>query len=328
MLFLLGCKEQRQLYERSFYYWKTTFDTSANDRELIDRLGVQHFYIRYADIAIDPRTKQPIPIGIIDYKNKAGRLFASGNFTPVIFITNRTFETMTEAGADSLASKVMRFVDELSNTAFGKVPKEIQIDCDWTVGTRDKYFRFLRRLREIDTARRISCTVRLYPYKYRDKMGVPPVHSAVLMCYNLGGITKAATRNSIFDEQEIAKYLTVKDYPLPVAPALPLFGWQVWFRGAKCMGIVHNSIEVGEGSGFALLRDNRYRCLQDTVIGERYFREGDELRMEYPPEGELIGVARMLERKVPSFTSIIFFDWNTQSVKKYEPTIEKIYGNR
>jgi hypothetical protein len=325
---LLCCNRSGKEHVRSFYYWKTTF--SADDSlsaKLIRQQGVEHFYIRYMDVDIDPAGLRPVPRGVIAAQSGAGSMFTSERITPVVFITNRTFLRISDALADTLASNVTHKIADI--TSLLRVPsksiKEIQIDCDWTAGTAKRYFRFLRRLKQLNPGLNLSATIRLYPFKYAGKMGVPPVDRGMLMVYNIGGITDVSTRNSIFDLAEVKKYLTVAHYPLPLDVALPVFGWQVWFRGGKCKGIIHNDL-ISADSIFVHAHNNFYRCVADIVIGEMYFREGDELRVEYPDERELIKAAEALHRVIPDFGTLTFFDWNTSSVIKYETTIETIYN--
>ena len=84
---------------------------------------------------------------------------------------------------NDLAKKTFDFIAQINSK--NKIScQEIQIDCDWTKSTKDKYFYLLKKIKEL-SKKEISCTLRLYPYKYPEIMGVPPVDKAMLMCYNL-----------------------------------------------------------------------------------------------------------------------------------------------
>ncbi|MGG2305049.1 hypothetical protein ACE4Z6_26875, partial [Salmonella enterica] len=91
-----------------------------------------------------------------------------------------------------------------------------QIDCDWTLGTKEKYFSLLKRIKE-RMALPLSCTIRLHQVKYQAKTGVPPVDRGMLMYYNMGHVEGATETNSIYDPANADKYVSyVKDYPLPL----------------------------------------------------------------------------------------------------------------
>lgn len=100
---------------------------------------------------------------------------------------------------------------------------EIQIDCDWTLKTKVNYFAFLNALKKI-SHKTISCTLRLYPFKYPEIMGTPPVDKATLMCYNLTKPLESENKNSILDNNELRSYLkNTEKYPIHLDIALPLF---------------------------------------------------------------------------------------------------------
>ena len=87
--------------------------------------------------------------------------------------------------------------------------KELQIDCDWTESTRDKYFHLLSTLRnELERNKQIiSATIRLHQVKYAAITGIPPVHRGMLMYYNMGKIN-ATDNNSVYDKKIAEKYIS------------------------------------------------------------------------------------------------------------------------
>lgn len=176
--------------------------------------GATKFYIHYFDVDWSATHKMPIPKGELG-QTWEHNAFMDFDYVPVVFITNRTLEEMTQEWCDTLAIKISDRVKGMSekleensvstelysdpaNISHGEAHKdsvlqqlkramaghntELQIDCDWTAGTKDKYFRFLKKFKELNPGKTISVTVRMYPYKYKEKLGVPPVDRAMLMC--------------------------------------------------------------------------------------------------------------------------------------------------
>jgi len=356
---ICSCKHTSR--QHAFYYWKTSFN-DANDsitKQRIKNFGITHFYIRYLDVDWSENLSIPVPKAELEHYGATE--YTTGTYTPVVFITNRTFEHIQDVWIDSLAAKLTRKIASLSSsieeqaisnlayTIKGETPyseqlmdslrkiavekrknanTEIQIDCDWTPATKDKYFRFLQKFHALNPDKTLSATIRLYPYKYQKTMGVPPVQKGVLMCYNLGNIRSRSTENSIFDIDEMEKYLDGSTYPFPLDIALPIFSWQVWFRGEKFMGIIHDKIVPDSSTkAFTKLADNSFRINTDTVIADAYYREGDIFRVEKPEEGALSKATKMLTKKIPACQRVIFFDWDPISIKEYEETIQDIFDS-
>ncbi len=351
----------KNMPQHSFYYWKTSFayNDSFSQSE-IKKLGLHHFYIHYCDIDWSENMKMPVPRGSLGYEAYKSKYFTADSFTPVVFITNRTFQRVSDDWCDTLAIKLSNKIHTITGIILGdysrnflqdSIPEgewvhggnvldsmlkvisnkkeqkinEIQIDCDWNEGTKAKYFRFLKKFKELNKDKLVSVTIRLYPYKYPTKVGVPPVDKGMLMCYNLGNITNEATLNSIFDINELKKYMDGGKYPLPLDIALPLFSWQAWFRGGKYKGIIHGENFTEDTVAFKKITSNFIRFNQDTVINDIYFREGDELRWESPNQADLEKAVGMIVKKNPAYSRIVFFDWNENSIKRNEAVIQNIF---
>lgn len=358
-LFLFSfCSCKKKKAEHSFYYWNSRINIDSAGKDKIKKLGANHFYLHFFDVDWSEATGMPVPKAEIStYLGEAG---IDSNYTPVVFITNRTFQHLSEKDCELLASRIAKRVSTIVegiNTYYisrriyklnipydGDYEKtkdsvaadilkermnqltEIQIDCDWTASTKDRYFHFLRAFKKQFPDKAISATIRLYPYKYQTKEGVPPVDKGMLMCYNLGGINNISTGNSVFSEQELKKYLTV-DYPLPLDIAFPVFGWYVWFRGSEYKGIIHDNEDIENYAKSLPQKDNTCRIPVDTVIGDSYFREGDMLRIEFPDEAELDKSIDLVTGHIGKFGRIAFYHWGSPSIKKYERIIQNTFDH-
>lgn len=303
------------------------------DSELnkLRQLKTDHLYIHYFDVDWSETLQMAVPRAVISDRYYYG-MRDSGKlaFTPVVFITNRTFEILSDSGCTALAGKVSGKIRQLTKQLKGSdavynVP-ELQIDCDWAVTTRQKYFLFLTAFKQANPGILLSATIRLYPYKYPEKMGIPPVDKGMLMCYNLGKITTADTHNAIFDLQELRQYVNGKIYPLPLDLAFPAFGWYAWFRDHQFKDIVHNDKNfITDTTVFSREPVHRYRFLRDTIIDDNYFREGDVLRMEFPDQQELRAAIVLMTNKVPDYQRIAFYYWNLPSINTYESVIQETF---
>jgi hypothetical protein len=322
-----GCKPgSREHVIRGFYYWKSSFALSPAVLASLDTLGVQTLYIKAFDVDWD-EAQRAVPKAPL-------RLHAplpSQNIVPVVFITNRVLEKLDTAEITSFAAKLLSKTGHCFKGYDRSRFREYQLDCDWTAGTREKFFSLVKQFRQLIKPARLSVTIRLHQLAHLEKTGVPPADKGMLMMYNTGILTDPATRNSILDVEQADQYLrSRKEYPLPLDVALPLFSWSALFRNGRFAGLLNNLDRKGteKHSFFRKKTENVYYCLADTVCNNVYFREGDELRVEEVKEEELLEIARKTRGIVSGDTlSVVFFhlDPSTLNPRLYE-TCGKVYS--
>jgi len=336
LLLLFSCQpEKKRVISHSFYYWKSTYSIWGTEKEKLEQLKADHLYIHYFDVDWSETVQMPIPKAVLRDGSYQLHQFPQMAITPVVFITNRTFEMLPDSGVAALAQKISTKIRQLNNEMSGSnAPRnvsELQIDCDWTATTRQRYFAFLQAFKQENPGMELSATIRLYPYRYPEKMGIPPVDKGILMCYNLGKITAPETQNSVFDLQELRQYLDpkAKKYPLPLDLVFPIFGWYAWFRDNQFKNIVYNDKDlIADTTAFAAEQGHRYRFCRDTVINDNYFREGDVLRMEFPEQKELTAAIELVTSKISDYHRIAFYYWHLPSITTYESVIQETFDHR
>jgi hypothetical protein len=228
---------------------------------------------------------------------------------------------------------ILKF-DEVSESERKKIhePIEIQIDCDWTASTKENYFYFLKACKNKFKNTRISCTLRLWQYKYRKAAGIPPVDRCMLMCYNVNSPKNYETQNSIAEFEEIKKYFQEYDYPIKLDIALPVFCWGVLFKNHQFNGIIGNIAKEEMEKDTAIYKkisENKYMFKVDTVIGNTYIRCGDELKIEQVSDNELEKIAHFIDNniKLDNTSRITFFSWDINYLNNYGlQNMEKYYN--
>lgn len=279
--FMTSCEKKVEKVEPSFYYWKSDdWQLSAKERTTLDSLKVQNLYVKFFEVDYSdalgnfPISKVNISLGE-DYHQKKLEI----NLIPTIYIRNKVFLKTKGKSIDSLADNVNFLIDKYSKDKFKNFTiNEYQMDCDWTPSSKENYFLFLKKLKQL-SKKEISCTLRLYPYKYPDKMGIPPVDKAMLMCYNLLPPTESQFQNSILDNKELEKYLKdVRKYPLHLDIALPIFSWMQIYQNNRFMGVVYGSNSFEEN--LKPLKPLWYESKIDTTINNIYIRKGDKIKFE------------------------------------------------
>ncbi len=189
---------------------------------------------------------------------------------------------------------------------------ELQIDCDWTAGTREAYFDFLTTLRSQWPGKQISCTVRLHQYRDREVQGIPPVDRGVLMAYNTGDLGKWETENSIVDTLAISRYVDGQPpYPLPLDLAVAVYDWAAVYRRDALVYLLNEPDlrELKDSSRFTPLAPLRYRVAGSTYYGGLYLYAGDLIRREIAERDGALYLADVLWPKMAGARSrhLIFY---------------------
>lgn len=322
ILFSFSC-HKKSPEKISFYYWKQANEYDSNTSVRMQQLGVSKFYVHLMDVVWNPETHKAIPAtnSQLNLENPVCNL----EIVPVIYINNNVLTSIDSSGLEALAHHIYQassgFLTKIKNQ---QSLREIQIDCDWASKTKDKYFLLLSTIKKINSDVKIGVTIRLYPYKYPSLMGVPPVDYGVLMCYNMDNIKSVNTENSIISYKILQQYLNAKKYPIPLKPALPVFGWYVWFSNGYYKNIIYNQPGMTASNSFMLLHNNLFRVLTDTVIAGNYIRKGDLLRNEFPDEKILQQSASLILSKLAENDEFIFYYWDEQNIPYYEKAIQHI----
>jgi hypothetical protein len=332
LLFLSACQQAHHDITRGFYYWKTVYKPTPSEVAELKELAVQRMYIRLFDVDWDVKTMQPMPVAPVQLP---ANMDTSLQYVPVVFITQKTIAAISEKDIPGFADKINAFVAGIC-TGAGIKPGELQIDCDWTEGTKDVYFKLLTQLRQeaFFKGKILSCTIRLHQVKFVDNSGVPPVDRGMLMCYSMGNLKKYGALNSILDVMEAARYLTiVNKYPLKLDVALPVFQWCILFHQKEFAGILHEvgpEMVINDKQLFQQSKGNLYTCLKDATWHGYNLVKGDELRVEGVPVNDLQDIANFTAKRIKNpEMNIVFFSCDSITLSKYSAhelqTVYNIY---
>lgn len=304
LLLLSSCADnQKRKISPAFYYWKIKDKPSSFEESYLDSFGVKKLYSKLFDIDWDAGINFPSPKSIARY----GSRYREGvEVIPTIFITNRALENFpnNDEQLKELATKIYDKIMEV-NDPLNWIHSEVQFDCDWTLGTKDKYFTLLEHLVESMNyiGVKVSATIRLHQVKYFEKTGVPPVDRGMLMFYNMGDLDKVGTENSILDVEIGKSYFQNFDsYPLPLDVALPIFQWGVIFRDGKLVRLINNlrAIDLKDESRFEQIAENRFMVVSSTYLEGYYLYEGDLIRLENVEQQALLESAKALSAVIES----------------------------
>lgn len=325
-----SCKEKREprQIEPSFYYWKSVLGLSNFEKQKLNSLHVKTIYLKFFDVDWDGEGKKPMPVAKLQASNY--KLQGGIAIIPTVFITNACIQKIDSMQTEKLAENIFSLIMEIKQAnGFDSIP-EIQIDCDWTVASRERYFQLLNNIKNKTEGTKLSCTIRLHQVKYISKSGIPPVDRGLLMCYNMGNLKDPATKNSILETEELKKYIdNLSNYPLPLDVALPLFDWKVLYRNNFYTGLIQNLPETAFDNSFSKNSGNRYQIIKDTVLAGYDLRKGDMIRNEQSDIKEVLATANEIGKQLKNTQlRVSLYHLDSVILSKYSThDLESIYNS-
>ena len=341
---LISCNKDVNI-TRSFCYWKTSYEPYSIDDDKADSLGISHIYMRLFDVGWNPYEQKPLPVATLwNFKSYENRR----EVTPSIYITNDVVLNCNRQQLAALADNVVKRINKIieltrkdigdfavekyklddraersmceaeETRVFDTRIKEVLIDCDWTGKSRDNYFYLLSRIKKALPQYKISATIRLWQYRDYKTAGIPPVDRGLLMCYNMDNPASTKTANSIGSSKVLKQYINHDNYPLKLDVALPVFSWNLVFRGKDFLGIMNDDYFSPDTPRFKKIAANRYVFTQDKVLGETYYRNGDEVRVEKVSDEEMRKMIDILKDEIDLENSrVTFFSWDENYIQQY-----------
>ncbi|MDQ1159633.1 hypothetical protein QE422_000001 [Chryseobacterium sp. SORGH_AS 447] len=215
---------------------------------------------------------------------------------------------MTDQEIAFLAESINGLIQKKVSDFQFKTYNEIQIDCDWTAGTRDDYFKFLNRLKKI-SGKSVTCTLRLHQVKDKNLTGVPPVDKVYLMCYSTSSPLENSDRNSILDVNTLRSYLSkIEDYPIKnIEVALPIYSWGIVTNHLGKHRLINAlSRKDLQSPDFKRISDTEAEILKDGFYFGHYLNKGFKIKVEEISDEQLREVISFLEKKIKPFDIIYY----------------------
>jgi hypothetical protein len=286
-------------------------------------------YIRLFDVDEDKVLSRPAPVAPV----RMGAKDSGFTYVPVVFVTQKALIALNDTTIEELAQNICALAERICGMS-GIDPNELQIDCDWTASTKNKYFALLNMLKQqpFMKGKSLSCTIRLNQVKFQVYCGIPPVDRGLLMCYGMGNLKKTGPFNSILNAAEAKEYLRhVDSYPMPLDIALPVFEWCILFREQQFKGILHDITPdaVKNSALFKLQDHNLYTCLQDTTWLGYKFKINDIVRVEQPGYEDILSIANYSAQQIRNpDVIVILFDCDSITLNKFSKNeLEAIYNS-
>jgi hypothetical protein len=230
-------------------------------------------------------------------------------------MTNRTFLKITDQEIKFLAESINSLIQKKILEYHFKTSSEIQIDCDWTAGTREDYFKFLKELKKI-SGKEITCTLRLHQVKDKAQTGIPPVEKVYLMCYSTSSPLENSDKNSILDVNTLKSYLSkIDEYPIKkIEVALPIYSWGIVTNYLGKHKLINALSEKDlKNPNFKKISTTEIEIQKDGFYFGNYLNKGFRIKVEEISDEQIQEVVDFLEKKIQHF-NIIYYQLDSKFV--------------
>lgn len=316
----------------SMYYWRTTFAPDSAERMFLSEHNVKRLYIRMFDVV--KRHGDIKPNATIMFGDSVS--LPVSEYVPVVFITN---DVMTDTLPTGLHKDIIDRVIAIASTHQLPVARELQIDCDWTSGTRQTFFAFMDSLTDMAHQRgmKTSVTIRLHQLDSQP----PNVDYGVLMLYNTGDVSHPSDGNPILSHKAIHPYLRyLKRYELPLILALPNFNWPALYSSeaeGEFKGLLYGFDEHRDTAIFRPAGSGKWKAVSsaryNSTVGDNedvvLVTPGMLLTVWSSPEfDDMQAIIGAVSNERPSITSgVILYDLQPSHLNIYTPQqYEKIFN--
>lgn len=301
-LLVISCSE-KQKHSYSFYYWKTHLALNETEKKSLDNSTNSVLYTRFFDVDKVGEKFQPVAVITKDKNFETDK-----QIVPTVFITNQTFLHIKKEEIHFLAESIHQLIQKKAQDYQLKINNEIQIDCDWTAGTKDDYFEFLKQLKK-RSQKEITCTLRLHQVKDKNLTGIPPVEKVYLMCYSTSSPLENSDKNSILDLNIMKSYLSkLEEYPIKkIEVALPIYSWGIVTNHLGKHKLINAlSAKDLDNPDFKKISDNEIEILKDDFYFGNFLNKGFKIKVEEISPKQLNNAIEFLDKKISSYNIIYY----------------------
>lgn len=309
LLLSVSCS-RKENHPYTFYYWKKNLSLDQEEKKALDLATVPYLYTRFFDVDKIGGKFQPVAVITKDQSFENNK-----QSVPTVFITNQSFLNISREEITFLAESINTLIQKKIKEYHLKVNQEIQIDCDWTAGTRDDYFIFLKELKKI-SGKEVTCTLRLHQVKDKNQTGIPPVGKVYLMCYSTSSPLENSDKNSILDVNILKSYLSkIEDYPIKkIEVALPIYSWGIITNHLEKHKLINALSKKNlENPNFKKISDHEVTVMKDGFYFGSYLNKGFKIKVEEITDDQLQEVVDFLHKKIPHF-NIIYYQLDSKFV--------------
>ena len=314
ILLMTGCSKTDINNDHGFYYWRSKLNLTKNEQQLLNNSKASNLYTRFFDVV--KQDNQFLEVGVISIDKNFS---INKKIVPVIFITNETWFNIKSNEIEFLANQINDHINRIKSNHKLDLANEIQIDSDWTISTKDDYFKFLQTLKKV-SKKNVTCTLRLHQVKDKLQTGIPPVEKMYLMCYATSSPLENQQQNSILDVKTLKSYLKhIDDYPVKLHVALPIYSWGIVTNhvGNKKLINALTAEELMQNKNFRKINEHNFEVLKDDFYFGMYLSKGFKIKVEEIPEKDILESIKFINEKLKYKPLLIYYHLDERFTKNY-----------
>jgi hypothetical protein len=324
LLVFASCSSNNYNPSINFYYWKTNFKLTNNEQEILRMNHSKKIYVRYFDITTKVINDSIVAVPETPVIFSNAKDIKDINIIPTIFIQNKVM-LHKHIDVEDLALKTWRQILAI-NKANDIEIKNIQVDCDWSEKSKERFFEYIKILKEKSNLN-IESTIRLHQIKYPSITGIPPVDTPILMYYNMGDINSVYC-NYIFDENITDKYKkSITKHPLPLKVAIPIYSWIVHKRNGKIIATYpkYDVAELLNNKKIIKTNEYFYTVKENHIFWNNTFKVNDEIKIEAISKKQLATIINDIKTQFKNLPKeIIIYDLDEKNFTNNNINYEEI----
>lgn len=313
LLYLSSCSNVKKSdVSILFYHWKANATYSTTINNALDLAKSKTVFLHFFDI----KTSEGGVVEPVYIINKIDNEFKELNIIPVIFISNNIFKR--EIDLVKLSENIDKLIVEIGNQKLDNKFTEIQLDCDWNLTTKNKYFSLINLLNERYS---INATIRLHQIKYQDKTGVPPCDKGTLMVYNIGDLHNE-NQNSLLQSNIVKQYIYENtSYPLELEIALPLYSQTVILNKEGNIRLVNYSKKkelLLDKINFRQIGDNLFKVTSDILFEGFYLNDTYRIKTEEVTPKEIVESFKIISKSKIDISGVVFYHLDDKTLNSID----------
>lgn len=291
--------------DRALAFARSTVVYDSLERQALLQLKTRKLYLRFYQVIWDQARNRPDPIDKLNITPTALEQLKKDSIQiiPSVLLTNDCLKKISPQAVDELGERINYLLAGMLNYYGLDSVGEVQIDCNWTAETREKYFALLQYLKPLPLFinNRLTATLQLHHVRQSEALGVPPVNRGMLYC-GLDFPTSASNALLIPDTATLKEYRpAIEHYALPLDITLRLADEKLWYREKQLSGVVSNMPDAV----FTLrdcfrFEDGQQVVLKDTLMYGWELKTGDRIRSVKPLYQNLREALRILSPALSS----------------------------
>jgi len=325
-MLIISCSSHKT--DRGIYIQNSVFQLNEVEKEFINYQDIQKVYVRFFEAGFNEKTKKPYISNLLTINEKPTKAY---RIVPIIIIKDKIFQYVNNENIEELSNFICQKITQIISDHKLTDIIEIQVDCDWELNSKIKYFKLLENIRKnmLFEDKILTATLKLQKINFIKISDVLPIDRCMLKCYNTGNIRDYNLKNSIFDFKESEKYIEIiKNFPIPVDLSIPVFSRAIVFKIQKFKMLIDNITEeeIKSSNKFEILQSHYFKAKENLELKGCLIQKDEIIRAEATDFSQLLKFAEKTKLNNANYTVTLFY-LNDAITNDKNSIAEKIFNS-